>query len=97
VTVTAVATAKGAELVVSDDGRGLDRRSLDRVFERFYSGDSAGGSGLGLSIGEELATLMGGTIDAVSERGFTAFTLRLPRSKAKLSKAGKGQASGTKT
>jgi signal transduction histidine kinase len=97
VTVTAVATSKGAELVVSDDGRGLDRRSLDRVFERFYSGDSAGGSGLGLSIGEELATLMGGAIDAVSERGFTAFTLRLPRSKAKLSKAGKGQASGTKT
>ena len=98
VTVTAVASPKGAQIVVSDEGRGLDRRSLDRVFERFYSGDSAGGSGLGLSIGEELATLMGGTIDAVSERGFTAFTLRLPGSKAKPAKTkAKGKAAGTKT
>ncbi len=83
VTVTAVAAPRGSQVVVSDEGRGLDRRSLDKVFERFYSGDSAGGSGLGLSIADELATLMGGKIEAVSERGFTAFTLRLPRSRSK--------------
>jgi two-component system OmpR family sensor kinase len=83
VTVTAVRGSKAAELVVGDEGRGLDRRSLDRVFERFYSGDSSGGSGLGLSIADELAARMEGEVEAVSERGYTAFTLRLPLAKKK--------------
>jgi signal transduction histidine kinase len=78
VTVTAVRAKDAAQLVVGDEGRGIERRALDRVFDRFYTGDSPGGSGLGLAIAQELAERMGGRIDAVSERGFTAFTLRLP-------------------
>ncbi len=78
VTVTASRGNGVAELVVGDSGEGIERRSLERVFERFYTGDSAGGSGLGLAIARELAERMGGRLVAVSERGFTAFTLRLP-------------------
>ncbi len=78
VTVTAARRGEHAEIVVSDAGRGIERRALGRVFERFYSGDSSGGSGLGLAIAAELADRMGGDLQAVSERGFTAFTLRLP-------------------
>ena len=78
VTVTAVRGDDAVELIVADEGRGIERRALERVFERFYTGDAAGGSGLGLAIGRELATRMGGTLDVVSQRGFTAFTLSLP-------------------
>ncbi|MGZ5313981.1 MAG: ATP-binding protein, partial [Solirubrobacterales bacterium] len=39
---------------------------------------SAGGSGLGLAIADELAGRMGGKLEVVSERGYTAFTLQLP-------------------
>ncbi len=78
VTVTAVRGERTAELIVADDGRGIDHRALERVFERFYSGDSATGSGLGLAIAQELAARMDGRLAAVSQRGFTAFTLSLP-------------------
>ncbi len=78
VTVTAIRAKDAVELVVGDEGRGIERRALERVFERFYSGDDAGGSGLGLAIAAELAARMDGDLKVVSERGFTAFTLRLP-------------------
>jgi two-component system OmpR family sensor kinase len=78
VTVTAVRGRGSAQVIVGDDGRGIDRRSQERVFERFYSGDSAAGSGLGLAIARELAERMGGGLELVSRKGFTAFTLSLP-------------------
>ena len=78
-TVTAATRGDVAEVVVSDSGRGIERRALGRVFERFYSGDDSGGSGLGLAIADELAAHMDGELEAVSERGFTAFTLTLPQ------------------
>ena len=78
VTVTAVRGQAAAELIVRDEGRGIDSRALERVFDRFYTGDTAAGSGLGLSIATELASRMGGTLEVVSRRGFTAFTLSLP-------------------
>ncbi len=78
VTVTAVRGQAAAELIVRDEGRGIDSRALERVFDRFYTGDTASGSGLGLSIATELASRMGGTLEVVSRRGFTAFTLSLP-------------------
>ena len=78
VTVTAVRGQAAAELIVRDEGRGIDSRALERVFDRFYTGDTAAGSGLGLSIASELATRMGGGLEVVSRRGFTAFTLSLP-------------------
>jgi signal transduction histidine kinase len=78
VTVTAVRGDDDAELIVGDDGRGIDPRSIDKVFERFYTGDSSSGSGLGLAIGDELAAKMSGELALSSRRGYTAFTLSLP-------------------
>ena len=78
VTVTAVSGNGAAELIVGDDGRGIDPRATDKVFDRFYTGDTAAGSGLGLAIADELADRMGGELELSSQRGYTAFTLSLP-------------------
>jgi two-component system OmpR family sensor kinase len=67
-----------AEFIVRDNGPGIDPHSRERVFERFYTGDSGGGSGLGLAIARELAVRMRGRIAVASRRGRTAFTLMLP-------------------
>ena len=82
VTVTAVRGANAAELIVGDDAKkGIDPRAIEKVFDRFYTGDAATGSGLGLAIADELALRMNGQLAVVSRRGHTAFTLSLPLSK----------------
>lgn len=74
----------GLELSVSDDGVGMERQELERIFERFYRVDQAraresGGYGLGLSIAMAIARLHGGTIRAESEKGRgTRMTVFLP-------------------
>jgi signal transduction histidine kinase len=78
VTVTAAGGDGIAELIVGDDSKhGIEPRAVERVFERFYTGDEARGSGLGLAIADELASHMDGKLEVVSRRGFTAFTLSL--------------------
>jgi signal transduction histidine kinase len=55
------------ELVVEDDGPGIDSADLPHVFDRFFRGDrarSAPGSGLGLAIAREIVQRHGGTISA---------------------------------
>ena len=71
-----------ASLFVTDDGPGIDPRSRERVFERFYTGDEVSGSGLGLAIGRELALRMGGSLGLNVRRGRTEFELRLPSAEA---------------
>jgi signal transduction histidine kinase len=73
------------EVVVKDDGQGIDPAFLPHVFERFRQADSRssrehGGLGLGLAISRELIELHGGTIAASSAgKGSGAtFTIRLP-------------------
>ncbi len=72
------------EIVVADNGQGIEPESLGSVFERFWQGadstESRHGVGLGLSIVKELVGLHGGTVVAHSEgagKGST-FTVRLP-------------------
>jgi signal transduction histidine kinase len=78
VTVTSYNSGNRAELTVSDEGPGIQRRSQARIFERFYTEDSVSGSGLGLAIARELAQRMAGRLTVTSRKGFTAFTLDLP-------------------
>jgi two-component system phosphate regulon sensor histidine kinase PhoR len=64
--------ASGPELVVSDDGKGVDASDLPRLFERFYRGDQARtsrGTGLGLAIVKHVVTSAGGEIEATSDPG----------------------------
>jgi two-component system phosphate regulon sensor histidine kinase PhoR len=63
-----------ARLVIEDDGPGIERQHLPRLFERFYRVDPGrsrqlGGTGLGLSIVKHLVEAMGGSIDVDSEPG----------------------------
>lgn len=58
------ARAQGLEISVSDTGIGIPEQHRGRVFERFAQRDESigrdfGGSGLGLTISREIATLMG--------------------------------------
>jgi two-component system, OmpR family, sensor kinase len=78
VTVTTYSANRRAELTVSDDGSGIPQRVQQRIFERFYTADQSGSSGLGLAIASELAQRMKGAITISSSRRFTAFTLDLP-------------------
>ncbi len=73
------------ELVVSDDGAGLEPSTMAHIFEMFVQADttldrSQGGLGVGLTLVRNLVELHGGTIEAHSEgrkRGST-FIVRLP-------------------
>jgi signal transduction histidine kinase len=69
-----------AELAVEDHGGGIPAEHQEAVFERFYriEGGVASGSGLGLSIARELATLMQGSVRLESRPGRTVVTLELP-------------------
>ncbi|MGH2965794.1 MAG: sensor histidine kinase [Solirubrobacterales bacterium] len=67
-----------ANLLVEDDGPGVDPHESARVFDRFYTGDRVSGSGLGLAIAREFTLHMGGDLGLSSRRGQTVFTLRLP-------------------
>ncbi|MCH9650976.1 MAG: HAMP domain-containing histidine kinase [Deltaproteobacteria bacterium] len=81
-----VDTADRVTIAVEDDGVGIPKSELRRVFDRFYqSGRKAGGSrkgtGLGLAIVEGLVKEMNGTVRAFSQEGWpgSRFEIELPR------------------
>ena len=67
-------------VIVKDDGCGIPKADLDRVFEPFFSTRTGkGGTGLGLSITSGLVQELGGEIRVDSEEGKgTSFTILLP-------------------
>jgi signal transduction histidine kinase len=71
-----------ATVTVTDDGVGMAPEVAERIFERFYKGDSSHnekGYGLGLSIARIITESQGGTISVESQEGKgTAFKIELP-------------------
>jgi PAS domain S-box-containing protein len=79
-----------AVVAVSDDGRGMDPRTLGRVFDPFFTTKTDGrGTGLGLSIVRSVVARAGGFVEVESEpnRG-TTFRVFLPAHGARPSSSG---------
>jgi signal transduction histidine kinase len=65
-----------AVLSIKDDGIGIPRENLEKIWNRFYQVDpsrtedvSGGGLGLGLSMVKQISDLLGGNISVTSEEG----------------------------
>ncbi len=86
ITVSVEPIEDGVAVTVKDEGVGIPRAELERVFERFYRVDRArsretGGTGLGLAIVRHVAQNHGGRVLVESKPGEgSSFTMQLPRS-----------------
>ena len=84
ITVTVRPEGRGAAISVADDGIGIDKVDQDKIWQRFWQADPSrgedGGSGLGLSMVQEITLFHGGqaTVDSTPGQGST-FTLTLPK------------------
>jgi two-component system sensor histidine kinase VicK len=88
--VDAYSEHKNVVIRVKDNGIGISKEDLPRLFERFYRADKSrtndptvatetGGTGLGLAIAKEMVEAHGGKINLESERGKgTCVTIVLP-------------------
>lgn len=87
ITVNMKATDTQMILSISDEGLGIPKKDLPKIFDRFYRVDKArsraqGGSGLGLAISKEIIKQHNGFIWAKSEYGKgSTFTIVLPYDK----------------
>jgi two-component system phosphate regulon sensor histidine kinase PhoR len=85
VTVKAQEEAQEIWIQIQDQGCGIERKHLDRIFERFYRVDKSrsrklGGTGLGLAIVKHIAQAHGGRVSVESQTGVgSTFTLHLPQ------------------
>lgn len=87
ITVSVKTTDTQMILSISDEGLGIPKKDLPKIFDRFYRVDKArsraqGGSGLGLAIAKEIIKQHNGFIWAKSEYGKgSTFTIVLPYDK----------------
>jgi len=75
---------KWLKIVITDNGVGISKRNLSKIFDRFYQVDElsktvVGGTGIGLAVAKEMVNIHHGKIFVESEehKG-TSFNIRLP-------------------
>jgi two-component system phosphate regulon sensor histidine kinase PhoR len=84
ITVTTEDREQGVVLSIADKGMGMDKETLNRIFEKFYRKNSGNihnikGFGLGLSHVKSIVEAHGGSIKVSSEPGLgSCFSLFLP-------------------
>ena len=73
---------KQAEISVSDNGSGIPKSVLDKIFQPFFTTKPTGqGTGLGLSLSYDIVKAHGGEIKVETKEGVgTTFTILLPQS-----------------
>jgi signal transduction histidine kinase/DNA-binding response OmpR family regulator len=89
ITVSLRPTDRAVEFAVRDTGIGIPEAELPRLFERFHRVANAGGrshegSGIGLSLVQELVKLHGGTVRAESSGAGSCFYVSIPLGTAHL-------------
>ena len=71
-----------AVVKVRDTGCGMSERVVERVFEKFYQGDSSRstkGNGLGLALVKRIVDIAGGEVEVESKEGEgSEFTVKIP-------------------
>jgi len=72
--------SKRVEILVRDNGGGISPENLKKIFSPFFTTKPVGkGTGLGLSVCYGIIDSMGGTMDAVSEKGAgSTFIIHMP-------------------
>jgi signal transduction histidine kinase len=91
VRVSVALTERCAQVSVGDDGPGVPEAERERIFERFQRGSATGGRsgfGLGLAIGRELATRMGGSLTLLDPASGACFLVSLPAAALEDTEAG---------
>jgi signal transduction histidine kinase len=82
---------RAVRLAVADDGSGIPKEDLERIFERFYQSDAARsgeGTGLGLAIARWIAQEHGGRVYATNNpQGGAVFTVEFPGESKVLAKS----------
>jgi C4-dicarboxylate-specific signal transduction histidine kinase len=69
-------------LHIVDNGEGVDKENIDRIFEPLFSTKPVGeGTGIGLAISSTMMKTMGGSIDYSRRDDLTYFTIKLPKFK----------------
>jgi signal transduction histidine kinase len=84
--ITLKKNKKSVEVIIKDNGKGIPKEHIGKVFDRFYRIDKSrsrktGGSGLGLSIAKKIVESYGGNIkvDSKKDRG-TRFVITFYKS-----------------
>lgn len=78
--VSTASQGKNIIVKVTDNGTGMSKATLDRIFEEYFTTKPMGkGSGIGMAVSKSLIESGGGTISVESELGIgTTVTVQLP-------------------
>jgi two-component system, NtrC family, sensor kinase len=80
VNITLAMSKESARILIADNGTGIAKSDLERIFSMFESNKGSRGTGLGLPVSLKIAQEHGGTIKVESEIGLgTTFVIELPR------------------
>lgn len=71
--------SKALKIIVSDNGKGISKENIDRLFQPFYTNEKGEGTGLGLAITKKVVDEHDGSIKVESElsKG-TTFEISIP-------------------
>jgi signal transduction histidine kinase len=80
VSVTTKKTGESIHVSVRDNGDGIPKEALNKIFQPFFTTKPTGkGTGLGLSMSYDIIKAHGGTLEVKTEKGkYTEFTIILP-------------------